>query len=782
VGASTFNSDTTVTVAVGDDTDSATEGTDYATVADLTVTISAGQSSGSVDFELTPANDSLDEDTETVSISGSSSTKVTFTDTSVDISDNDSPPTVSISDATATEGAAVEFTVSLDAASGKEVKVKWQTVTDTAGSHKATADTDYTAQTLTEITISAGATSTTVTVDTADDVIDEENETFKVQLSEATNAVVSSSAASAVGTITDNDGAPSSITLSVDADTATAGTQTSVAEEGGAKTARITATVDGSTTFNADTTVTVAVGKDGDTAIEGTDYTTVGALTITISAGEASGYVDFTLSPTDDSLDEDDETLSITGTAGSLTVNPASVSIDDDDDPPTVSVTAASATEGTAVEFMVTLDAASGRDVKVKWATADHTAGTHKATADSDYTAQTATEITITAGVTTKTVTVATLGDVIDEPAETFLVQLSDATNANISGTAGSATGTISDDDATPTGITLSVDADTGTDEVQSGVAEEGGAKTARITATVDGDTTFSSATTVTVTVGANTDSATEGTDYATVGALSVTIPAGKASAHVDFSLSPSDDSRAEGNETISITGAAGDLTLTVAGTSVTIEDDDTTPTSITLTVDADTETAGTQTSVAENGGAKTVRVTATVVGSSTFNSDTTVTVQVGDDTDTATEGTDYATVGDLTVTISAGEASGSVDFELTPTNDRLDEDTESLSISGSSSTKVTFTDTSVSITDDDSPPTISVGDATATEGTAVSFTVSLDAASGKDVKVKWQTVTDSSPGAVQATADTDYTAQALTEITISAGATSTTVTVDTAD
>ncbi|MYF26231.1 MAG: hypothetical protein F4211_02645, partial [Acidimicrobiia bacterium] len=552
-GASTFNSDTTITVAVGENTDSATEGTDYATVGDLTVTISAGQRSGSADFELTPDDDSLDEDTESLSISGSSSTKVTFTDTSVDISDNDSPPTVTISDASATEGTAVSFTVSLDAASGKEVKVKWATATDSSpGAVQATADTDYTAQALTEITISAGSTSTTVTVDTADDVIDEPAETFKVQLSEATNAVISSSAASAVGTITDNDGAPSSITLSVDADTATAGTQSSVAEDGGAKTARVTATVDGSTRFNADTTVTVAVGAVGDSAIEGTDYTTVGALTVTISAGDASGYVDFTLSPTDDSLDEDDETLSITGTSEGLTVNAASVSIDDDDDPPTVSVTGGSATEGSAVEFMVTLDAASGRDVKVKWATADDgSEGAVQATADTDYTAQTATEITITAGVTTKTVTVATLGDVIDEPAETFLVQLSDATNAKLSSSAGSAVGTISDDDATPTGITLSVDADTGTDEVQSGVAEEGGAKTARITATVDGDTTFSSATTVTVQVGANTDSATEGVDYATVADLTITIPVGEGSASADFSLSPSDDSRAEGAETI---------------------------------------------------------------------------------------------------------------------------------------------------------------------------------------------------------------------------------------
>ncbi|MXX63862.1 MAG: hypothetical protein F4Z36_02035, partial [Acidimicrobiia bacterium] len=167
------------------------------------------------------------------------------------------------------------------------------------------------------MTIAAGSTSETVTVATLEDAIDEPDETFAVQLSAPTNAKLSTTA-TATGTITDDDVAPTAITLSVDADTETVDTQTSVAEGGGAKTVRVTASVDGSTTFNVDTTVTVKVGNSGDSAVEGTDYDTVGDLSITISAGQASGYVDFTLTPDNDSLDEDTESLSLVGSSGTL--------------------------------------------------------------------------------------------------------------------------------------------------------------------------------------------------------------------------------------------------------------------------------------------------------------------------------------------------------------------------------------------------------------------------------------------------------------------------------
>ena len=135
-------------------------------------------------------------------------------------------------------------------------------------------------------------------------------------------------------TVTDDDAAPTALTLTVDADTGTNGVQTSVAEGGGAKTARVTATLAGATTFATATTVTVAVGAAADSATEGTDYAAVADQTLTIAAGERSGQAEFTLTPTQDVLAEGAEAISLDGTAAGLTVTGATLSLTDDDGRP----------------------------------------------------------------------------------------------------------------------------------------------------------------------------------------------------------------------------------------------------------------------------------------------------------------------------------------------------------------------------------------------------------------------------------------------------------------
>jgi hypothetical protein len=95
---------------------------------------------------------------------------------------------------------------------------------------------------------------------------------------------------------------------------------------------------------------------------------------------------------------------------------------------------------GTAVAvFTVTLSAPSAQPVTVPYATANGTA-----TAGSDYQARNGT-LTIPAGQTTATITVPVIGDRLGEPHETFTVNLSAATNANI--TDGQAVGTIVDNE-----------------------------------------------------------------------------------------------------------------------------------------------------------------------------------------------------------------------------------------------------------------------------------------------------------------------------------------------
>ena len=100
-------------------------------------------------------------------------------------------------------------------------------------------------------------------------------------------------------------------------------------------------------------------------------------------------------------------------------------------------------TEGNAgtanATFTVTLSAAYGQPVTVNYSTANGTA-----TAGSDFQTASGT-LTFAPGETSKTITVAVLGDQMYEPNETFAVNLSGATNATIGD--GNGIGTIVNDD-----------------------------------------------------------------------------------------------------------------------------------------------------------------------------------------------------------------------------------------------------------------------------------------------------------------------------------------------
>ena len=117
------------------------------------------------------------------------------------------------------------------------------------------------------------------------------------------------------------------------------------------------------------------------------------------------------------------------------------------DDFPALKISDVTVVEGnsgtTNAVFTVTLTPASPVSVTVKYATANGTA-----TAGSDYVATTGT-LTFPAGTTTRTITVSVLGDTAVEPDETFVVNLSGATNATIADAQG--VGTIANDDTAAT-------------------------------------------------------------------------------------------------------------------------------------------------------------------------------------------------------------------------------------------------------------------------------------------------------------------------------------------
>jgi parallel beta-helix repeat protein len=118
---------------------------------------------------------------------------------------------------------------------------------------------------------------------------------------------------------------------------------------------------------------------------------------------------------------------------------------------PSLSISDVTVTEGdagtTTASFAVTLSAASAQAVTVSFATADGTA-----TAGSDYVAASG-SLSFAPGVTTQPVQVTVNGDTVDEPDETFLVNLSAPTSATIAD--GQGVGTILDDDLPPPALSI---------------------------------------------------------------------------------------------------------------------------------------------------------------------------------------------------------------------------------------------------------------------------------------------------------------------------------------
>ena len=76
----------------------------------------------------------------------------------------------------------------------------------------------------------------------------------------------------------------------------------------------------------------MTVSVAGNTA-SSSDFASVSNFTLTIAANQPSGNATFTLNPVNDSVDESDETISVSGTtsATGLTVTGTEVTITDDD-------------------------------------------------------------------------------------------------------------------------------------------------------------------------------------------------------------------------------------------------------------------------------------------------------------------------------------------------------------------------------------------------------------------------------------------------------------------
>ena len=166
-------------------------GTDY-TLANSTLTINAGETSGTITI-ASIVNDSLDEANETVIVTLSNPNNATLGSDDAHtytITDNDDPPAVDFNTTSSSGAESVSskaITVDLSAVSAQDVTVDYAVTGTATGS-----GTDYTLANGT-LTINAGASTGTITISSIiDDAADEANETVILTLSNPNNATLGS--------------------------------------------------------------------------------------------------------------------------------------------------------------------------------------------------------------------------------------------------------------------------------------------------------------------------------------------------------------------------------------------------------------------------------------------------------------------------------------------------------------------------------------------------------------------------------------------------------------
>ena len=520
------------------------------------------------------------------------------------------------------------------------------------------------------------------------------------------------------------------------------------------------------------TALALTVDQPGDTATSGKDYNAVSGFNLSIPKNQTTGTATFTFTPRDDQIIEGSETVTVRGTASGFEVSDATLTLTDDDttsfklslSPSEVSETAGAttvtvtlSTEG-GVTFSKPVDCNVRNDAGGAIWTTDYTITVHDGTAHLQPNTNDRLNIRIPVGDTSSynSFTVTPVADGLSEGDEKIEIDSDDCAvpfeyRDAVDPEVDPAYLTILDPE---TAISLSVSPAT--------IDEDAGATTVTVTAAMGTGKTAPKAMKVTITVGKTGDSATSGTDYKAIKAFDITIASGANSATKDITFTPIDDALTEGNETVSITGTS---TSSVAGTSITIRDDDST--AITL--------SASPAKVGEGDGATTVTVTAATNGT-TFPAAKTVTVAVGATTDSATEGTDYSTVADFDVSIAAGKTKGTTTFTLTPTDDSTAESDESISVSGTA-TGLTVNGTSVTINDNDDEITLSASPSSVTEDAgATTVTVTATMASGTMSADTAVTVSVGETGD-EATSVSDYAAVSDFTLTIKSGKSSGTAT-----
>ena len=642
------------------------------------VTIEAGMTSGEVTLSLSPVNDILDEeDNESIPSLIGSATGFDIDPVELTVADDDVVQTyitLRVDNTSFNEGTGGEMTVRAELGD-----LSAALLTDTTV-ELSVAESEDNAPLEGSVTIEAGMTSGEVTLSLSpvNDILDEEdNESIPSLIGSATGFDIDPVEL----TVADDDVVQTYITLRVDNTSfneGTGGEMTVRAELGDLSAALLT-----------DTTVELSVAESEDNApLEGP---------VTIRAGDTSGEVTLSLSPVNDILDEEDnESIPpLVGSAEGFDIDPVELWVTDDDEVLpyiTLSVNEDRFDEGTGGEMTVKAVLGNGSAALLTDTTVE------LSVAESEDNAPAAATLTIEAGETegTTSLSLSPVNDILDEMDETIALE-------------GSAEGfeiasvelTVADDDVVQTYITLSVDNTSfgeGTEDQITVTAELGDLKAALLTDT-----------TVELSVAESEDNASSTAD--------LIIEAGKTSGEATLSLTFIEDNLVDGNKTIELKGAAEGYRIDAV--ELTVEDNDEVLPTITLDVVDNTSF--------NEGDTPTLTVTAQLGdGSTALLNDTEVTLWVAGsaDIDAARE----------TLIIAARGTEGRATISLSPVDDNLVEEVETIALEG---TALGFTIDPVELTltdNDEAPGTIhlSVENSSFHEGTDVTVEVTAVLGNGE--------------------------------------------------
>jgi uncharacterized repeat protein (TIGR01451 family) len=730
-------------------------------------------------------------------------------------------PDITINDVTVTEGNSgtinATFTVTLSASATSNVTVDFATADGTA-----TAGSDYQSNNGT-LTFAPGVTTQTITVAVNGDTLDEVNETFFVNLSNATNALILDPQGQ--GTITDDDAAP---TISIN--------DVSVAEgDSGTTSATFSVTLSAASGQQ----ITVAYATADGSATAGSDYQATSG-TLTFSPGQTTQTINVPVNG--DTTFEPNETFVVNLTAptnATILDNQGQGTITNDDAAPPIpaitidDVIVAEGDSGTKiVTFTVSLSMTPTETITVDYATANGTA-----TAGSDY-QSTGGTLTFNPSETSKTISVTINGDTLVEPDETFFVNLSNASpNSLLTDNQGQ--GTITNDDTANLVISQIYGGgnnsgaqyrndfieifNRGTTTVDFSITAYS-VQYASVSTTSSGNfggTTASSKTNLTTgtiapgqyfliqEAGGTTNGVALPTPDA-IGSIAMSATTGKVAlvvgtAALPAAFCPGDDGSTPFNPSNSViadfvgygTPSTNGHCYEGAGPAPTISNTTADFRKSGGCIDTNNNAAD-FTSAAPNprnsaspfntcaapgisindatvteGDAGTTTATFTVSLNNT--STQTVTVSYATADGTATAPADYLQASN-TLTFNPGELTKTIN--ITVNGDTLDEANETFFVNLSGETNATILDGQGlgTITDDDAQPTISINDVTVTEGdsgtTNATFTVTLSAQSGQTVTVTYATANGT------ATEPSDYQAIPATTLTFNPGTTSQTINV----